>query len=193
MRVVRVLFGFVFVVGLMGCQQAPQQAPAGEKAPAAAAPALTPAVHGTLAEVMRGIPFPNSNIIFDTQTNDPGAPKKAADIKGGTAPATTTYSQTYGGWQQVENAAVAIAETANLVMIPGRKCENGLPVPLEQENFRKAIEGLAAAGEAAYKAAKTKNLDMMVEVSGTISDACLACHEKYRDVPTGKMRCVPVP
>lgn len=191
MRVVRVLFAFVFVVGVMGCQQAPQQPPAA--AEPAAAPALTPAPHGTLAEIMRGIPFPNSNIIFDTQSTDPGAPKKAADIKGGTAPATTTYASTYGGWQQVENAAIALSETANLIMIPGRKCENGLPVPLEQDNFRKAIEGLVAAGDAALKAAKTKNLDMMVEVSGTISDACLACHEKYRDVPTGKMRCVPVP
>ena len=188
MRVVRVLFAFLSVVGVMGCQQA--QPPAAQPA---AAPALTPVVHGTLAEVMRGIPFPNSNIIFDTQTNDPGAPKKPVDIKGGTAAATTTYASTYGGWQQVENAAIAIAEASNLVMIPGRKCENGLPVPLEQENFRKAIKGLADAGEAAYKAAKTKNLDMMVEVSGTISDACLACHEKYRDVPAGKMRCVPVP
>ena len=50
-----------------------------------------------------------------------------------------------------------------------------------------------AAGDAAYKAAKSKNVDQMVDVSGTISDACLACHEKYRDVPQGKMRCVPVP
>lgn len=187
MRVVRALFALLFVVGVMGCQQAPPPA-----APAAA-PALTPAVHGTLAEVMRGIPFPNSNIIFDTQTNDPAAPKKAADIKGGAAAATATYASTYGGWQQVENAAIALSETANLIMIPGRKCENGLPVPLDQENFQKAIKGLVDAGEAAYKAAKTKNLDMMVEVSGTISDACLACHEKYRDVPAGKMRCVPVP
>jgi soluble cytochrome b562 len=145
---------------------------------------------------MRGIPFPNSNIIFDTQTNDPGAAKKPSTDKSSTAAAggaTGVYSSVYSGWQAVENSAVAISETANLIMIPGRKCENGLPVPLEQENFRKAIQGLVAAGDAAYKAAKSKNIDQMVDVSGTISDACLACHEKYRDVPQGKMRCVPVP
>ena len=144
---------------------------------------------------MRGIPFPNSNIIFDTQTNDPGAAKKGTDKsadKSG-ASATQVYSGVYGGWQAVENAAVALQETANLIMITGRKCENGLPVPLEQENFRKAITGLVAAGETALKAAKSKNRDQMVDTSGVVSDACLACHEKYRDVAQGKMRCVPVP
>ena len=46
---------------------------------------------------------------------------------------------------------------------------------------------------AALEAAKTKNMDKMVDVSGAVSDACLVCHEKYREVPQGKMRCVPVP
>lgn len=186
MRVVRVLFAFLFVVGVAGCQQA-SQAPA----PAATPQGPSPKPYGTLAEVMRSIPFPNSNIIFDTQTNDPGVKKPATDTKGG--PATTVYAGTYSGWGQVENSARALSETVNLILIPGRKCENGLPVPLDQANFRKFAQGLADAGEATYKAAKSKNLDAMVDVSGTISDACLACHEKYRDVPEGKMRCVPVP
>ncbi len=197
MRIVRVLVALVVASSVVGCRQA-QQPPAQSAAPGAKAgqTALSPAPHGSLAEVMRGIPFPNSNIIFDTQTNDPGAAKKPVENKGSQAAAggaTGVYSSVYGGWQAVENSAVAIQETANLIMIPGRKCENGLPVPLEQENFRKAIQGLVAAGEAAYKAAKSKNMDQMVDVSGTVSDACLACHEKYRDVPQGKMRCVPVP
>jgi cytochrome c556 len=103
------------------------------------------------------------------------------------------YANTYSGWAQVENSAIALSETANLILIPGRKCENGLPVPLDQANFKKFAQGLVDAGQAAYKAAQSKNLDAMVEVSGTVSDACLACHEKYRDVPQGKQRCVPVP
>ena len=195
MRSVGVLFGLlcVVVVAVAGCQQAPAPAPAAQPA------ALTPAPHGTLAEVMRGIPFPNSNIIFDTQTKDPAAAAEAAKKstdKSSTAAAggaTGVYASVYGGWQQVENSAIALSETANLIMIPGRKCMNGLPVPLEQENFRKALEGLVKAGEEALKAAKTKDMDKMIEASGTVSDACLACHEKYRDVPEGKMRCVPVP
>jgi hypothetical protein len=31
------------------------------------------------------------------------------------------YSSVYPGWQQVENSAIAVAETANLILIPGRK------------------------------------------------------------------------
>jgi hypothetical protein len=186
MRVVRVLSWFVLVAGMAGCQPASQTPPA---ATTASSPAAKP--YGSLAQVMRGIPFPNSNIIFDTQTNDPGAPKKA-DASGGASGATNTYANTYGGWQQVENAAVALSEVANLVTIPGRLCENGLPVPISDPTFQKGAKALADVGVQALEAAKTKNLDKMVDVSGTISDACLICHEKYREVPQGKMRCVPV-
>jgi len=188
MRVVRVLSWFVLVGGIAGCQQAPPaQAPAG-----ATSSGLAQKPYGSLAQVMRGIPFPNSNINFDTQTNDPAAPKKG-DASGGAGGATTTYANTYGGWQQVENAAVALSEVANLVTIPGRLCENGLPVPISDPTFQKGVKALADVGVQALEAAKTKNLDKMVDVSGAISDACLICHEKYREVPQGKMRCVPVP
>jgi len=136
--------------------------------------------------MMQAIPFPASNIIFDTQTNDPGKAKEAA----GSAGATSAYAGVYGGWTAVENAAIALQETANLVMIPGRKCRNGRAVPLDQETFKKGAKALADAGAAALKAAQSKNLDAMVDVSGTVSDACTVCHEKYRDVPDEKDRCM---
>jgi hypothetical protein len=31
----------------------------------------------------------------------------------------------------------------------------------------------------------------MVEVSGTVSEACAACHEVYRDKDDPKARCIP--
>jgi len=185
MRVVRVLSWFVLVAGIAACQQTP---PAQTPPAAATSAEVAQKPYGSLAQVMRGIPFPNSNIIFDTQTNDPATPKKADGGQG----ATGTYANTYGGWQQVENAAIALSETANLVMIPGRLCENGLPVPIGDALYQKGAQGLADVGAAALEAAKSKNIDKMVDVSGAISDACLVCHEKYREVPQGKMRCVPV-
>ena len=194
MRTVRVLFGVFLVAAAAGCQG--QGAPVPAAAPAATPPGPSAKPYATLAQMMRAIPFPNSNIIFDTQTKDPAATAKAAVDRSSTAAAggaTGVYASVYSGWQQVENAAVALGETANLIMIPGRLCENGLPVPLQQEAYRKAAQGLVDAGAAALKAAQSKNLDAMVEVSGTVSDACLVCHEKYRDVPEGKMRCVPLP
>lgn len=176
-NVALVVLGSVFVVGCA----APSQPPAQSAAPAGP----TPKAYSSLAQVMQAIPFPASNLIFDTQSNDPGAAKTA-----GGANATAQYSGVYGGWTAVENAALALSETANLIMIPGRLCKNGRPVPLDQEAFRKAAQGLIDAGQAAYKAAQAKNLDAMVDVSGTVSDACTACHEKYRDTPDEKDRCM---
>jgi hypothetical protein len=154
--------------------------------PAAAGPVPTP--HANLAQVMRGIPFPASNLIFDTQTNDPAAAAKPGEPGSG-ANATAQFSGVYGGWQAVENSGLAIAETANLLLVPGRKCQNGKNVPNDREDFKKFTQGLVDAGMAAYKAAQSKNLDAMVEVSGTVSDACAACHEVYRDKPTDAERC----
>jgi hypothetical protein len=170
---------------MTGCSS-PSSGPA--EAPATPAAAAGPATqpYGTLAQMMQAIPFPASNIIFDTQTTDPGKAKEVKD----TAGATAAFSGVYGGWTAVENAAIALQETANLVMIPGRTCKNGRPAPLDQETFRKAAQGLADAGAAALKAAQSKNLDAMIEVSGTVSDACTACHEKYRDTADEKDRCM---
>ena len=174
------VYGLVAIsMFFISCSQA--QPPA----PASAAP--TTKAYGTLAQVMRGIPFPNSNIIFDTQQTDPAAAQKPAE---GTN-ATSQFSGVYGGWQAVENAAIALQETGNLLTVPGRMCENGRPVPVDQEDFKKWAQGLVDAGAAAYKAAQSKNMDQMVDVSGTVADACAACHEKYRDKEDLKMRCIP--
>ena len=45
---------------------------------------------GTLAQVMRDIYFPNANLNFDVQQNDPGAPKKKGG--GSTGSSTETYA-----------------------------------------------------------------------------------------------------
>ena len=159
--------------------------------PESAAPpaSFTPQPYANLAQVMRGIPFTFSNIVFDAQAKDPGAPRPAAEVTTG---ATETFKNVYGGWQEVENSALALAEASNLLMISGRFCENGKPVPVQEETYRKAAEGLAAAGRAAYKAAQSKNMDAMLEVSETVSVACANCHEPYRDFDDQKQRCTPV-
>src|SRR5688572_26399248 len=178
------LYGLMGMAVLVaGCSSS---APAPATAPAA--PAAQP--YANLAQVMRGIPFPNSNIIFDTQSLDPAAltDKKPGEQGVG---ASAQYNSVYGGWQAVENAALAIQETANLITIPGRLCENGKPVPLDREDYKKFAAGLVEAGKVAYKAAQSKNLDAMLEAGGTVTDACSACHEVYREKPDNKDRCTP--
>ena len=75
----------------------------------------TPAaqVEGSLIEVMRGILFPNSNVIFAAQGKNP------ADIKPAPDPTTATdpLQGTYGGWTAIANSGIVLAESANLLTI----------------------------------------------------------------------------
>ena len=175
-----------------GGSSAPPAGGTGGTAPATGAAAPSggpkPQPYANLAQVMRALPFPSSNIIFDTQTHNPDEVKKESESGGG---ATATFAGVYKGWPLVEHSALALAETANLIMIPGRKCQNGKPVPLDQPDFQKAAQGLVDAGLAAYKAAQSKNQEQMIEVSNTVAEACAACHEVYRDTPTDADRCTP--
>ena len=170
--------------------QAPQTAkpPA---PPAAAAPRASSNVTGDLAQVMRGILFPNSNLIFDAQQNDPGTPpKKAAEAGGG---ASSTFANIYTGWQVVENAAIALAESADLILKPGRVCSNGKPAPVARADYQKFAAGLRQAGRDALAAARTKSQDKVIEVTDKVAEACANCHEVYRDKgPAGSpARCTP--
>jgi hypothetical protein len=181
------LFGLILIapLSLVACTRAAETP--------AAPPAPQPKAYGNLAQVMQAIPFPASNIIFDTQGADPGAAKEASSDPAASG-ATAQFSGVYGGWLAVENAAVAIQETANLIMIPGRTCQNGKPVPNDQENFKKWAADLAAVAADIQKVAQTKsyNADTMLDVSDKLTTACLNCHEKYRDTPNAPAdRCMP--
>jgi mono/diheme cytochrome c family protein len=151
-------------------------------AAASQAPVFPPL--GNLNQVMRGILFPASNIIFNVQTNDPGAPAKPA---GAVAGAKLPFNWTdwgggiYTGWQVVDYAAVAIAESAPLMLTPGRRCENGRPVPVDRPDWIKFTEGLAEAGRAAYRASQTRNQEAVSDATNQLADACFQCHSVYRD------------
>lgn len=136
---------------------------------------LNPQVQGTLNQVMRGILFPNSNIIFDAQDTDPGAPPDP------TLALTSPYAGTYGGWEAVENASIALGEAANLIALPGRTCQNGKPVPLQDELYQQGIQGLRDIAQASYKAAQDQNMDAMLDIADRLTQACAACHDAYRD------------
>ena len=140
---------------------------------------------GNLAQVMRGILFPNSNIIFTVQTHDPAEKKTTPE---GAAAAggfnwTIWGSDIYPGWELVDYAAVALAESAPLMLTPGRRCENGKPVPVNDPDWIKFTQELADAGKAAYKASQTRNQETVSDISNVIADACLHCHQLYRDKP----------
>jgi len=140
---------------------------------------------GSLAQVMRGILFPNSNILFDVQSSDPAAPPAEAASGGG---ATANFAGIYGGWQKVENAAIALGESANLITIPGRRCENGRPVPLSQPDWAQFTQQLKDAAAVALVAARASDQAAASDATNDIAEACYVCHEVYRDL---EPRCTP--
>ena len=160
------------------------------KAPAAGAAKQAPATmrpQANLLQLMRGILFPASNVIFAAQNDNPADLKPAPGKD--PALATDPLVSTYGGWQAVENASLALAEAANLLMIPGRKCANGLPVPMNNPDWPKFVQGLRDAGMKAYAAAQSKNQDKILDAADTMTTACANCHDKWREKPTLADRC----
>jgi hypothetical protein len=173
-------FGAIYPSGFLRAQ-AQQKNPAPAPAPAATAPR----VQADLDQLMRGLLFNNANVIFFAQSNDPAAVTPERKASGATDP----LAGVYGGWAAVENSALALSEIANLLNLPGRACSNGKTAPVTDPEWQKYVEGLRAAGLAAYQAAQTKNMDKMLDAADQVSTACLNCHDRYRQKPGGT-RCV---
>lgn len=183
MRVLSLVFASIFLATASEAQAPPKKA---------AAPADNQTkVVGTLAQVMRGTFFPNANLIFDVQAKDPAVPSGKKNEEGGGASAR--FADIYSGWQVVENAAIVLAESSNLLMYPGRLCQNGKPVPIGRADWAKYVRGMKDAGVAALQVARTKNLEKMIEATNTVADACSSCHEPYRDKgdANSPARCTP--
>jgi mono/diheme cytochrome c family protein len=132
-------------------------------APAPAGSAVSFPATGTLNQVMRGVLFPSSNVLFDVQTQDPSARKGGARAEAGTT--TARYGDVYEPWQVVDAAAIAIAESGPMLMTPGRRCENGKPVPVDRADWQKYVQGLVEVGRAAYKASQSRNVEAVSEVT----------------------------
>jgi mono/diheme cytochrome c family protein len=166
-------------------------APSPAPASAAAGPAPTFPITGTLNQVMRGILFPSSNVLFDVQTKDPGAGSKGGVARGDATTTSTRYGDVYAPWMVVDAAAISIAEIGPVLMQPGRRCENGKPVPVDRADWKQYVQGVVEAGRAAYRASQTRSQDAVSDATNVISDACANCHRVYRDVSSAAMRCTP--
>jgi len=145
----------------------------------AAGIALSPP-EGNLAELMRAIAFPNANIIFNVQLKDPGAQTKKQP-----AAAPFDYvewgSTVYPGWLSIDQAAIAITETAPLLLTPGRRCQNGRPAPVDRADWKQYVKELAEVGKTARRASQARNYEAFIDISEKLNDACANCHKVYRD------------
>ena len=138
------------------------------------------------SQLMRGVFFPNSNLLFTVQTRDPAAP----------APKPTPEQQSqgfsvfdwgqgiYGGWQMIDNAAIAIADAGPLMLVPGIRCENGRVAPVNEPEWIKYTEDMIAVARKMYKLSQSRNQEAVSDATGDLSDSCAACHQAYREVRT---------
>ncbi len=165
----------------------PRRAASPPKAAVAAPPVSLPA-SGNVAQVMRGILFPSANLLFSVQSIDPGARKPAPNAAAPTGAVDwlTWGGSVYRGWEMVDYAAVSIAESATLMLTPGRRCENGKPVPVTDPDWIKFTQQLADAGKAAYQASQTRNQEIASDSTNQLNDSCMSCHRVFR----GRTHCV---
>ena len=107
-----------------------------------------------------------------------------------------TRPKTDDDWAKVRHGAIALAEAANLLMIPGRHVarpgeKSETPgVELEPEEmevlinkdratFYKRATALHDAALVALKAIEAKDADQVFEVGSKIEEACENCHSQY--------------
>ena len=177
MRALTLLFALLFLTGGMEAQ----------------GPSAEPI--GNLAQLMRGIMFPNSNKLFDLQSTEPDA--ELAPLSTTTAEiadavsaymgvATARFSGVYRGWQDVEGAAVALADSAKLAMIEGRLCQNGEPVPIDQADYIEGARLLEEYALSVLEHAQNQDYEEASFAVNFIVESCSHCHKVYRDGPDSR-------
>ena len=101
-------------------------------------------------QLMHAIVIPMSTVVFRVEVEAPKDDKE---------------------WEAVQNAALALAEAGNLLMIPGRAKDNA--------EWMKKAEALVDVSVKAKKAADDKDADGVVKVGYEIFDVCAGCHDQY--------------
>lgn len=132
----------------------------------------------TLVEVMDSMVMPLAQKLWDAVVYE-------ETIKG---PATDE------GWQDVRRAAVSLAETANVLMIPGRSVAGPDKKAGEGELSPQEMQALIAKNHGAWvgfarglheiamqaiTAVDAKNADQLSDVGGNLDSVCEGCHQQF--------------
>jgi len=78
---------------------------------------------------------------------------------------------TQEGWDAVRNAAATIAESGNLLMMPGHA--------MEGDDWLEISAGLTATAELLIDAAERKDSEAIFNLGGTLYNVCVSCHQLY--------------
>ena len=104
-----------------------------------------------MSELMVQIIYPASDAIFYITTREP---KTAAE------------------WVELQGKALAVAESANLLMMPGRARDQG--------QWMDDAKLMLDAGRAAFRAAKAKDVAALDALNDQLYTSCTSCHSHYR-------------
>jgi hypothetical protein len=74
-------------------------------------------------------------------------------------------------WAAVRGHAMTLAESGNLMMMPGRAKDGG--------DWMKFAQELVDTSAVALRAAEAKDVDGLLNVGGEIDEVCEHCHKKY--------------
>lgn len=104
-----------------------------------------------MSELMTKIIYPTSDAIFYVPTR---VPKN--DIE----------------WNELAAKALMLAESGNLLLLPGRA--------RDQDRWVTDTKLMIDAGNAAFKAAKNKDLAALTALNDALYASCVTCHADYR-------------
>ena len=76
------------------------------------------------------------------------------------------------GWASLQMQTLMIAEVANLLMMPERA--------RDQDQWMRDAQLMLDAGEAAYRAAKDRDVEGLVALNDQLYQSCVQCHVNYR-------------
>jgi len=106
---------------------------------------------GTMSELMVRILYPNSDALFYIETRTP---------------------KTETEWGTLESQTLMLAESANLLMLPGRA--------RDQKQWMADSKLLLEAGTAALAAVKARDVAAISALSDQLLESCTSCHRHYR-------------
>jgi len=138
----------LLVVATVTCGGCAQTAPASPYKPVA-----------SVDEVMDGTIAPAAQIFWGSVSTTISA--AGVDEK---------YPRTNDDWEAVWGAAMTIAESGNLLMMPSRA---------RDEEWMRLSSALVDVGVEGAKAARSRNPENILEVGEKIYNVCTECHMKY--------------
>ncbi len=106
---------------------------------------------GTMSDLMVKIIYPSSDALFYIESRTP-----------------TTEAE----WTVLEGQALMVAESANLLMMPGRA--------RDQKQWMADAKLMLDAGAAAVTAVKAKDVAAIAALSDQLMESCTSCHRHYR-------------